>query len=119
MRVYINYTVEQEFLSAKTIRLLNYISSTYQEQVPTEISAKFKKKNRGLIKYYNILTTNTRMIVLFISILTGYLPLYFIFEVSVLNFLLIYVVHAHEMNSELILLKAIIITSGEICIKEQ
>jgi len=118
MRVYINYTVEQEFLSAKTVRLFNYVSSTHQEQVPAEISAEFKKKNRRLIKYYNILTTNTRMIVLFVSILTGYLPLYFIFEVSVLNFLLTYVVYVHEMNSESILFKAIIITSGEVCIKE-
>jgi phosphatidylglycerophosphate synthase len=119
MRVYVNYTYEQEFLSAKSVRLLGYISSINGEQAPAKVSDEFRKKNKSLIKYYNILTTNTRMIVLFISILTGYLPLYFIFEATILNFLLAYVVYKHEMNAETILFKTIIINMGETCIKEQ
>lgn len=112
MRVYINYTIEQEYLSAKSVKLFTYISSNYQDQVPTEIADEFKKKNKKLIKYYNILTTNTRMIVLFISIFIGYLPLYFIFEATLLNLLLVYVVFKQEKNSEAILSKAFLITSG-------
>ncbi|MCO6446087.1 MAG: hypothetical protein J5I67_00465, partial [Ignavibacterium album] len=66
----------------------------------------FREKNKKLIKYYNILTTNTRMMVLFLSILTGYLQLYFIFEISILNILLIWVVYKHEQNSQEILEEA-------------
>ena len=119
MRVYINYTIEQEFLSGKTLRLLDYISLQYHGDVPREVSTDFKIKNKKMIKYYNILTTNTRMIVLFISILVGCPLLYFIFEGLLLNFLLVYVVFKHENNSEEILFKDLIRNSGEICTKEQ
>lgn len=115
MRVYINYTIEQEFLSANSLKLLNYISLMYNDQVPTTISVEFKKQNKKLIKYCNILTSNTRMIVLFISILAGNLWLFFIFEATVLNILLVYVVFKHEKNSKIIMYKTISINSGGQC----
>lgn len=114
MRVYINYTVEQEFLSANSNKLMNFVSSTFEDQVPAKISDLFRTKNKKLIKYYNILTTNTRMIVLFISLLTGYLHLYFIFEITVLNTLLVYVVYKHERNSATILDTAKTLTPGNV-----
>ena len=114
MRVYINYTIEQEYFSKASIKLLEFVSTTFKEQLPVEISTLFRKRNKKLIKYYNILTTNTRMIVLFISILSGYLYLYFLFEITILNALLIYVVYKHERNSEAILNEAKTINSGEV-----
>jgi len=107
MRVYINYTIEQEFLSAQSIKLLEQTKDSYKDSVDESIAREFKSKNKKLIKYYNILTTNTRMIVLFISALINLIPLYFLFEFTVLNVLLVYVVYKHEANSELILQKAI------------
>ena len=53
------------------------------------------------------------MIVLFVSILSGFLYLYFLFEITVLNALLVYVVYKHEKNSEAILDTAKTIYSGE------
>lgn len=103
MRVYINYTVEQELLASSTINLREYTSIANNSLINDIVSNEFKKRNRRLIKYYNILTTNTRMIVLFISILVNFLPLYFIFEFTILNFLLVYVVFRHERNSKHIL----------------
>ncbi|MDT3695870.1 MAG: CDP-alcohol phosphatidyltransferase family protein [Ignavibacterium sp.] len=106
MRVYINYTIEQEYFSKKSINLITFVSRQFPDQLPAEIQKMFSEKNKKLIKYYNILTTNTRMMVLFLSILTGYLQLYFIFEISILNILLIWVVYKHEQNSQEILDKA-------------
>ena len=113
MRVYINYTIEQEYFSKKSIQLITFISKKSDSNPSAEISDLFKKKNKKLIKYYNILTTNTRMIVLFISILSGYLYLYFIFEITLLNALLIWVIYKHETNSKEILDKAKIINAEE------
>jgi phosphatidylglycerophosphate synthase len=97
MRLYVNYTFEQEFISPAAYSLLNMLSTI--KSVPENISAEYRFQNRKMIKYYNILTTNTRMIVLFISTLAGYPVLYFVFEATVLNILLLYVVKVQEKNS--------------------
>lgn len=106
IRVYLNYTIEQEFMSRNSINLLDYATGKDFKTVPVQISNSFRNRNKPLIKYYNILTTNTRMIVLFISLIIGYIPLYFIFEGTVLNLLLAYVIYKHESNSVLIMNEA-------------
>jgi len=99
LRIYINYTVEQEFLSSKSIKLYNQVFLKYRDAVPVFVSQEFRNKNKRLIKYCNIITTNTRMAVMFAAVLINYIPLYFIFEATVLNLLLIYVIYKHEKNS--------------------
>jgi hypothetical protein len=47
----------------------------------------------------NILTFDTRVIVLFISTLIGYPWIYFIFEMTVLEALRLYTIHRHESFS--------------------
>jgi len=103
MRVYINYTVEQEFF-AKTLRAL-YDTATrrYGTEIPEWLRINYTKLTKPLIKYFNILTTNTRMIVLFIGVLSGYYMIYWIFEFTVLNILLLYVVWKQERSSYLLL----------------
>lgn len=48
------------------------------------------------MKYTNILTFNTRAIVLYISMLVGQPWLYFVFESTVLMILYAYMRHRHE-----------------------
>ena len=45
--------------------------------------------NRPLLKYYNALTTNTRMVVLYGSLLAGQVAVFFAFELIVLNLLMV------------------------------
>ena len=52
------------------------------------------------MKYTNILSFNTRSIALFVSILLGWPWLYFVFELTVLNILLVYMVTRHEKISK-------------------
>ena len=49
-----------------------------------------------LMKYTNILTFNTRIIACFIAVIINMPWLYFVFEIVVLNLLLIYMVLRHE-----------------------
>jgi hypothetical protein len=48
------------------------------------------------MKYTNILSFNTRVIVLFIGLLINKPWIYFVFEITVLNILLIYMIMRHE-----------------------
>ncbi len=106
MRLYMNYTIQQETISGQALSLYNYAETQYTTEIPAGISSAFKKKMLPLIKYYNILTSNTRMFVLFIAVLINIIPLYFIFEIVCLNLLLVYVVIRHEANCKSILAQA-------------
>lgn len=102
MRVYLNYTIQQELLSKNIIKLYKLVKNNFIDSVPQEISSLYRKMNKPLIKYFNILTTNTRMIFLFIVLFLQQPLFYFLFELTILNILFVYVVIKHENNSKII-----------------
>jgi hypothetical protein len=59
--------------------------------------------NRPLLKYYNILTTNARMLVLGVAVCTDWPLLYLGFEIVFLNALLIWVSSVQNRNNERLL----------------
>lgn len=96
LRVYLNYRRQQNLL-AKSVRSLNdYLDQIFNGFVPAWFGEEYRKLNKPMIKYQNILTTNTRMIVLFIAVFWGNILHYFLFELIVLNLLLIYFVIKEE-----------------------
>lgn len=103
LRLYLNYTIQQETVSRNALQLYRYAEEKYTTELPEAVTGTFKDKMLPLIKYYNILTSNTRMFVLFVSVLCNAIPLYFFFEIICLNLLLVYVVGKHEKNSKSIL----------------
>lgn len=103
LRVYVNYTVEQEFFSVKLRALYDKTISNYGADVPEWLRNKYVRLHKPLIKYFNILTTNTRMIVLFIGLILGIPVIYWIFELTILNILLIYVVWKQERSAAMLL----------------
>lgn len=102
MRVYINYTLQQQLLSSNLINLYRTIENNYKGNIPEYVSQLYYLRNKPLVKYFNILTTNTRMIVLFASIIIAEPIIYFFFELTLLNLLFIYMVVIHELNSQAI-----------------
>jgi len=103
LRVYINYTRQQESLSKSIRKLYRYVQSQFNGYVPDILKKEYRKINRPLLKYGNILTTNTRVIVLFITIFYANVLYYFLFELIVLNMLLVYFVLRHERTSKQLL----------------
>lgn len=93
---YINYTVGQEQLTPQFQRLMNKIRIQYAGQAPDSFRAAFREKSLPLMKYTNMLSFNTRVIVLFISLLIDLPWAYFLFEITVLNAMLIYMIYTHE-----------------------
>ncbi|MCC8095667.1 MAG: CDP-alcohol phosphatidyltransferase family protein [Tannerellaceae bacterium] len=93
---YINYTVGQEQLSPKFQQLMHIIREKYHGEAPEWFRKAFREKSLPLMKYTNMLSFNTRVIVLFISLFIGMPWIYFVFEMTVLNAMLIYMIATYE-----------------------
>ena len=93
---YINYTVGQEQLTPQFQRLMNKIRTQYAGQAPESFRVAFREKSLPLMEYTNMLSFNTRVIALFISLLIDLPWVYFLFEMTVLNAMLVYMIYTHE-----------------------
>ncbi len=100
IRVYLNYTIQQEFIAYKMKELYAFSKEKFGSNIPDWFGVEYKKLHKPLLKWYNILTSNTRLIALFIGLLVGFPEMFWAFELTVLNFLLLYVVFKHNKNSE-------------------
>lgn len=97
MAFYSNYTTGQEKRTPQMQRLRRLLSKRYGTDIPTAFRSDFRAASRPLMKYTNILSFNTRAFALFVAVVCLQMPwLYFAFELSVLNLLLIYMVWRHE-----------------------
>lgn len=98
---YKDYTKGQERLSPKFQKFFDkYLEIYGGSEAPKELRDKFRAGSLPLMKYTNILSFNTRVIVLFISLFVGMLWIYWIFEITVLNILLVYMINRHEKLCE-------------------
>lgn len=93
---YKNYTASQEKLSPKFQHLFHRIKDKYGDNIPQILKDEFRLHSKPLMKYTNILSFNTRIIALFISLLINEPWIYFVFELTVLNGLLLYMIGKHE-----------------------
>ena len=94
---YGNYTHSQEQMTPAFQSLRKRMTEVYGDNpVPTEVATEFRKGSLPLMKYANILTFNTRAIVLYISLLIGQPWLYFVFETIIMNILFLYMRSRHE-----------------------
>lgn len=100
---YTNYTHSQEQLSPAFQRFFKALREKCGETSPQEIRTRFRMGSLPLMKYTNILSFNTRVIVLFISLLINMPWIYFVFELTLLNILLVYMVCKHESLSKVML----------------
>ncbi len=96
MFFYRHYTANQEVLTPQMQQLRRCMKSHYGETVPVDFRERFRASSRPLMKYTNILTFNTRSIALFVAVLLDCPIAYFVFELTVLNLLLVYMMRRHE-----------------------
>lgn len=94
---YLNYTKGQEARTPQMQRLRQMLRKEYGKNIPGDFKERFRKASLPLMKYTNILSFNTRTFALFAAILIFRMPwLYFAFELTVLNILMIYMMIRHE-----------------------
>lgn len=95
---YANYTSGQEKRTPYMQKLRRLLHATYGQNISADFRNNFRKASRPLMKYTNILSFNTRAFILFLSAVCLRMPwLYFAFELTVLNALLIYMMWRHEI----------------------
>lgn len=96
MMVYRNYTANQEVMTPSMQALRCEMKARYGEEIPQGFRDAFRAKSKPLMKYTNMLSFNTRVIALFVSIIVRMPWLYFAFELTVLNLMLLYMILRHE-----------------------
>lgn len=97
MATYVNYTRQQEATTPSMQKLRRELRSRFGSgAIPQSFRDDFRSMSLPLMKYTNILSFNWRVIVLFISLFASMPWIYFVFEFTVLNALMIYMVLRHE-----------------------
>lgn len=94
---YGNYTHSQEQMTPCFQRLKKLMSEKFPDNIlPKALCDDFRKGSLPLMKYANILTFNSRAVVLYIVLLAGLPWIYFVFEVVVMDILFFYMRSRHE-----------------------
>lgn len=94
---YRNYTANQEVMTPVMQRLRRELRSRYGgDEVPRSFRDAFRKQSLPLMKFTNMLSFNTRIIAMFISVIIDMPWLYFAFELVVLNLMMVYMIVSHE-----------------------
>jgi len=98
---YIGYTRGQEAWSPNFQKLRKLLGNTFKEaDLPKNLKDNMRQSSLPLMKWTNILSFNTRAIALFVALLLKEPWAYFVFELTVLNTILIYMVKKHESICE-------------------
>ena len=93
---YGNYTRTQERMTPAFQALKRALAARFGRRLPMRLRDDFRAGSLPLMKYANILTFNTRAIFLYAVLLLGVPWVYFVFELTVMNVLLLYLRARHE-----------------------
>lgn len=96
LTLYVNYTKTQEKQTPQFQRLMFLLNEKYGKNIPLSFRVSFRRMSLPLMKWANILTFNTRAIVLYVTCLLDVPWLYWVFEITVMSVLYLYMRHTHE-----------------------
>jgi phosphatidylglycerophosphate synthase len=102
LRVYLNFTTQQEQLSPQFQRFRAFVDATFGRTIPPTLSALYRRLNKPLLKYYNYMTINGRVMTFFAFILIGFPHYFFFVEIILMSLLLWAVLRRQERNNEVL-----------------
>ena len=94
--LYRGYTLLQVKATPALQRMLQSLHAKYGDDLPENVRIAFRKQSRELMRYIDLLTFNGRTIVMFIVVLVGEVWVYFLYEIIVLNIVLLLSMRKHE-----------------------
>jgi phosphatidylserine synthase len=103
LALYLNFTRQQEILAPHLKKLRELIGHLFQGEIPGWLRTRYRNLARPTLKWWGLLMTNTRMLVLFALLFIGQPIYYFWFELIPLNLLLIYLLTRQEHMAESLL----------------
>ena len=99
LKFYWDYARRQEFISGDFLKLIKLINSKY-EVIPGWVRQDYRNLFRKMNKYYNFLTVNSRTFAVAIAVILNMPVIYFLFEIFVLNSVLVYTWYAQKSKSK-------------------
>ncbi len=99
LRLYLNAMHEQELLLPGVRRLQEKMQSTFGGAVPSTFQSRYADLALPTFKWWSLLMTNSRMLVLFVLFLVHQPVWYFWLEITAGNLLLVYLIFRQEKIS--------------------
>ena len=100
LHFYVAYTENQERMSPKFQQMMKFVKERYKGDIPQQLRNEFRAGSLPLMKYTNILTFNSRFIMLWFALLIQQLWLYLFFELVILMAIFTYMRYRHERLSQ-------------------
>jgi len=94
--LYLYYTTLQTKITPQLQKLLSRLYADFGEDFPTEIRQKLRAENLKIMPNINLLNFNWRSIILFISLFAGQVWIYLLWEIIILNIVMIIGIWRHE-----------------------
>jgi phosphatidylglycerophosphate synthase len=105
LALYLNFTRQQEILAPKLRRLRDAVDRFFPTQIPLWLKVAYRAATRPMFKWWGLLMTNTRMVVLFAALFLDRPAWYFWIELTVLNALLVLLLFHQGRSLDDLLLK--------------
>ena len=96
LAVYLNFTRQQEMASLPLKRFRETVDGLFHEQIPDWLTAQYRNAARPAFKFWSVLMTNSRMLLLFTALLLDRTAWFFWIEITMFNLLLIYLLFREE-----------------------
>jgi hypothetical protein len=96
LALYLNFTLQQEMLAPRLKKLREIANTTFHGQIPGWLEQRYRDAGGHMLKWWRLLMTNTRMLVLFLVLFLGQPVYYFWFELIPLNVLFVYLIVRQE-----------------------
>jgi len=96
LALYLSFTRQQEMLASQLKKLRNTASELFHGQIPSWLELRYRDSAGQMFKWWGLLMTNSRMLVLFALLFIGQPIYYFWFELVPLNLLFVYLLVRQE-----------------------
>src|SRR6266567_2832852 len=100
LALYLNFTRQQEMLAPHLKKLRDTTSQLFHGEIPSWLRTRYRNLASPMFKWWGLLMTNTRMLVLFAFLFIGQPIYYFWLELTPLNLLLVYLIVRQENMAE-------------------
>jgi hypothetical protein len=100
LALYLNFTRQQEMLAPQLKKLRETVTELFHGQIPAWLEQAYRNSAGGTFKWWSLLMTNSRMLVLFALLFLSQPVYYFWFELIPLNLLFVYLLVRQEKMAE-------------------
>jgi hypothetical protein len=96
LALYLNFTSQQEMLAPRLKTLRDVVRQLFHGEIPDRLRTRYRDLARPMLKWWRLLMTNVRMLVLFALLFISQPVYYFWFELIPLNLLFVYLLFRQE-----------------------